>query len=310
MQKIVVTGAAGLVGQNVIARLKRVPGISIVGIDKHTANTALLRKLHPEIEVVEADLSTTGPWKSAFSGADSVLISQAQIGGLDERDFTANNVTATTHIIDVIREHSVPYFVHISSSVVNSRADDFYTRSKTAQEKLIDTVHDVPHVVLRPTLMFGWFDRKHLGWIRRFMSRALVFPVPGNGKYIRQPLYAGDFASIILSAMRSRATGTFDISGLEQVTYIDLITLIRDAVKLKTPIIHVPVRLFWWLLYVYGKFDRNPPFTTRQLEALVIPETFPVIDWPAIFSVTPTPLKTAISETFLDPDYSSTVLEF
>ena len=28
----------------------------------------------------------------------------------------------------------------------------------------------IPCVVLRPTLMFGWFDRKHLGWLSRFMS--------------------------------------------------------------------------------------------------------------------------------------------
>ena len=31
--------------------------------------------------------------------------------------------------------------------------------------------------------MFGWFDRKHLGWLARFMTRAPVFPVPGHGRY-------------------------------------------------------------------------------------------------------------------------------
>lgn len=310
MQRIVVTGAAGLVGQNVIARLKVTPGMSIIGIDKHPANTALLRRLHPEITVLEADLAQPGPWQDMFAGADAVLISQAQIGGLDEAAFTANNITATTNIIAAMRQHAVPYFVHISSSVVNSRADDHYTRSKTTQERLIETVTDIPHCVLRPTLMFGWFDRKHLGWIRRFMGNTPVFPIPGSGKFIRQPLYAGDFAAIILAALRARLAGTFDISGLEKITYVDLIRLIRNTVKSRTPIVHVPVSLFWWLLYVYGKFDRNPPFTTRQLEALVIPETFPVIDWPDIFGVKPTPLDNAVAETFLDPRYGAIMLEF
>ena len=197
MRKVIVTGAAGLVGQNVIVRLRTVPGLSIVGIDKHSANTALLRRLHPGIEVIEADLAMPDSWQDTFADADTVLISQAQIGGLDEREFIDNNVTATSNIVDAMRRHRVPHFVHISSSVVNSAADDFYTRTKTAQEQLIDTVTDIPHIVLRPTLMFGWFDRKHLGWIRRFMSRAPIFPIPGNGKFIRQPLYAGDFAAII-----------------------------------------------------------------------------------------------------------------
>lgn len=310
MPKLVVTGAAGLVGQNVIARLKSVPGMAITGIDKHPANTALLRAMHPDVEVIEADLAAPGAWQQAFAGADAVLISQAQIGGLVEEEFTANNVTATANIAAAMRRHRVPYFVHISSSVVNSRADDHYTRSKTEQERFVDTITDIPHVVLRPTLMFGWFDRKHLSWIRRFMSRTPVFPIPGSGNFIRQPLYAGDFAAIILSALRSRITGTYDVSGLEQITYVRLIRLIRDTVKSRSVIVHVPVRLFWWLLHLYGKLDSKPPFTTQQLEALIIPETFPVIDWPGIFGVPPTPLADAIAETFLDPRYGATVLEF
>lgn len=310
MPKVVITGAAGLVGQNVIARLQQVPAMRLVGIDKHPSNTALLRRLQPDIDVIEADLATPGAWQDAIAGADAVLISQAQIGGLEEKEFVDNNVTATGNIVDALRRHGVPYFVHISSSVVNSQADDFYTRTKSDQEKLIDGVGDIPHVVLRPTLMFGWFDRKHLGWIRRFMSRTPVFPIPGSGQFIRQPLYAGDFAAIIISALQSRITGTHDISGLEQIPYVDMIRMIRDVVKSRTMLVHIPVPVFWWLLHIYGKIDGNPPFTTRQLEALIIPETFPIIDWPGIFDVTPTPLRAAMEQTFLDPRYSGTTLDF
>ncbi|MGO4441180.1 NAD-dependent epimerase/dehydratase family protein [Rhizobium sp. RAF56] len=310
MQKIVITGAAGLVGQNVIARLKGTPGLKIVGIDKHASNTALLRKLHPEIEVIEADLATGGAWMDAFAGADAVLLNQAQIGGLDEQEFVDNNVVATEKIVAAMRRHATPYFVHISSSVVNSRADDFYTRSKTTQERFIDTVTEIPHVVLRPTLMFGWFDRKHLGWLRRFMDRVPVFPIPGDGNFIRQPLYVGDFANIVISSLTNRPTGTHDISGLEQIHYGDLIRLVHTTVKPKARIVHIPYHVFWWLLCVYGKFNSKPPFTTSQLEALVIPETFAVIDWPTIFGVPATPLRNAIAETYLDPRYSNIVLDF
>ncbi|ADY65993.1 NAD-dependent epimerase/dehydratase family protein [Agrobacterium tumefaciens] len=310
MKKVLITGAAGLVGQNIIARLKGVDGLEIIGIDKHPSNTALLRRLNPEIEVIEADLAVPGEWQNAFRGVDAVLLNQAQIGGLDEHEFIENNVTATENIVVAMRMHKTPYFVHISSSVVNSKADDFYTRSKTAQEQFIDTVTDIPHVILRPTLMFGWFDRKHLGWLRRFMDRTPVFPIPGDGKFIRQPLYVGDFAAIIISSMEKTPTGTYDISGLEQVYYGDLINLIHSTVKPKARIINIPYTVFWWLLFVYGKVSSKPPFTTSQLEALVIPETFPVIDWPTVFGVEATPLRKAISETYLHPTYSKIVLDF
>ena len=56
--------------------------------------------------------------------------------------------------------------------------------------------------------------------------------------------------------------------------------------------------------------DRDPPFTTQQLEALVIPETFPVFDWPARFGARHTPFEDAVRRTFLDPEQAHVELEF
>lgn len=64
------------------------------------------------------------------------------------------------------------------------------------------------------------------------------------------------------------------------------------------------------LLRVYAVFDRDPPFTTKQLEALVTPDSFEVIDWPSIFGVRATPLDEALAITFNDPKYSGVVLDF
>ena len=201
--KIALTGAAGLVGQNLIPRLKARGYTDIVALDKHKANTAILRQLHPDITVIEADLARDRGWQQAVADADVVVLSHAQIGGLDEADFTANNVTATQRVIEAVRAKQ-PYVVHLSSSVVESAADDWYVQSKDAQEKIV-VQSALPVVVLRPTLMFGWFDRKHLGWLARFMQKTPVFPIPGNGRYLRQPLYAGDFCDIIMACIERRA---------------------------------------------------------------------------------------------------------
>lgn len=309
MRKIIITGAAGLVGQNLVARLKTRGEFEIIGIDKHSANVALFRKIHPEVEIIEADLAKPGKWSSSFSDAECVIINQAQIGGLVEAEFYANNIEATRHILSAIDKYAVPYFVGISSSVINSTADDYYTRSKIAQEKLF-MGSDVPNVILRPTLMFGWFDRKHLGWLRRFMDRAPVFPIPDDGGFLRQPLYVGDFAKVIIASVEQQKTGIFDISGQEPITYIELIKTIRSIVKSKARLVHIPYNLFWGLLWIYALFSKSPPFTTSQLEALIIPETFPLIDWPQEFGVKSTPLRAALKETYLDPVYAPVVLEF
>lgn len=309
--KVAITGAAGLIGQNLIARLKRKGGDEIVAFDKHPANTAILRSLHPDIEIVEADLAQPGDWEKSLAGVEAMVVGHAQIGGLDGDEFTRNNVTATQCLLEALaRRGGGCHLVHISSSVVNSVAVDFYTETKKQQEALVRAT-DHPTVVLRPTLMFGWFDRKHLGWLARFMKKAPVFPVPGNGRYRRQALYAGDFCNIIMTCLERRVTGsTYNISGHETLDYIDLIRLVREASGATTPIVKIPYRLFQAMLASYALVSKDPPFTTKQLAALVIPEIFEVIDWPAIFGVRATPLREAMMETFRDPTYSSITLEF
>nr|WP_294503128.1 NAD(P)-dependent oxidoreductase [uncultured Rhodopila sp.] len=308
--KIVVTGAAGLIGQNLIARLKQRGGQTIVGIDKHKANVRILRELHPDIQVVEADMAEPGPWEQALDGADSIVVGHAQIGGLVEAEFNRNNLQATRRLLDAVARRGGCHLVHISSSVVNSVAVDWYTETKKAQEAMV-LAYANPTVVLRPTLMFGWFDRKHLGWLARFMKRAPVFPIPGDGRYARQPLFAGDFCEIIMACLEQRLSGTaHNISGLERIDYIDLMRLVRSAVDAKAPIVKIPYSLFWFALSAYAAVDKNPPFTTKQLRALATPELFEVIDWPGLFGVRPTPLQDALFETFRDPRYAAITLEF
>ncbi len=308
-EKIVIPGGAGLVGQNLVARLRAAGHTNIVVLDKHRANLAVLQKVQPDIVAEYADLAEPGSWSKHFDGAKVVVMLQAQIGGIDRREFERNNVESTRLILEQMKAHAVPYLVHISSSVVNSVADDLYTNTKKAQEALV-VASGVKHVVLRPTLMFGWFDRKHLGWLSRFMKKVPVFPIPGHGRYMRQPLYSGDFCNVIMSCMKTQPTGAFNISGHEQVDYVDIIKAIRRVTRAKTVIAHIPYGLFHWLLKTWAIFDRNPPFTTEQLKALVARDEFEVIDWPALFHVKSTPFAQALDETFNDPRYNHIVLEF
>ena len=308
-RRIVVTGAAGLVGQNLVPRLLRSGFGAITGIDKHPTNTPTLAATHPAVHVIHADLAKEDTWQDCLAGCSALVVGHAQIGGLTSEEFVRNNIRSTERLLEVAVRHRVPYVVHISSSVVNSLAIDNYTETKKAQEALV-AASGLKHIVLRPTLMFGWFDRKHLGWLARFMKRAPVFPIPGSGRYIRQPLYVGDFCDIIIAAIRHEITGTYNISGQEHIHYIDLIREVKSATGSKTRIQKVPYSVFWLLLKMYAMFDSNPPFTTSQLRALVTPDMFEVIDWPGIFGVRATPLRAALEETFRHPLYSNIVLDF
>jgi nucleoside-diphosphate-sugar epimerase len=308
--KIVLPGGAGLVGQNLVARLKARGYQHIVVLDKHQSNIAVLKKVQPDIAVEYADLAEQGAWQDHIKDADVVVMLQAQIGSNDYQDFVRNNLDATKWILQSIKESKRARLIHISSSVVESVADDFYTNTKKLQERMVlDSGIACP--ILRPTLMFGWFDRKHLGWLARFMQKVPVFPIPGNGRYMRQPLYAGDFCEVIISCIENVAhQGIYNISGHEKIDYVDMIYTIKKVTHAPTWIVHIPYSLFYGLLWLWAVFDKNPPFTTQQLVALCAKDEFEVMDWPTVFCWPYTPFAQAVDETFNHPQYSQVVLEF
>src|SRR5712671_3095068 len=114
--KIVLTGAAGLVGQNLIVELRAQGYTNLVAIDKHDYNLRVLRGLHPDVRAVLADLADAGGWDEHFEGAACIVQLHAQITGKFPALFVRNNIDATQRVLDAARLRRVPYFVHISSS--------------------------------------------------------------------------------------------------------------------------------------------------------------------------------------------------
>ena len=307
--KLVLTGAAGLVGQNLIVELKAQGYTNLVAIDKHEYNLGILRKLHPDVQVIHADLAEEGDWAESFAGAACIVQLHAQITGKYTELFTRNNIDATKRVLEATRRHNVPYLVHISSSVVISVADDDYTNTKKAQEKLV-VESGIPHCALRPTLMFGWFDPKHLGWLSRFMAKTPVFPIPGDGRYMRQPLYERDFCRCIVKCIETQPEGDiYDVVGDTRIDYVDIIKTIKQAKGLRTLIVHIPYGLFHFLLRVYAVFSGKPPFTADQLKALTAGDEFHGIDTEKVFGFRQTPFADAIKESYCDPRYSGIVLK-
>jgi nucleoside-diphosphate-sugar epimerase len=302
--KIIVTGAAGLVGQNLVLLLGEAGYRHIVAIDKQADNLRLLSQLNPGVQAIEADLAEPGDWTRTFIGAKAAVVLHAQITGKTAEPFERNNIVASRLVFDAARAAGVPFTVHVSSSVVNSVADDHYTNTKKAQERMfLDS--GLPGCVLRPTLMYGWFDPKHFGWLARFMERVPVFPIPGHGRYMRQPLYERDFCRAILWCLEHRPAGqAYDLVGNDRIDYIDIIREIRRVKGLRTPIVRIPYALFDALLRLYALFSDRPPFTSDQLKALTAGDDFEGVDMARTFGFAPTPFSQGIRETFQHPVFS------
>ena len=225
---IIITGGAGIVGFNLVKCLLEKNFTNIQVIDKNIYNLKILNQLFKDIKTHHFDLSKINGWSHLFVKNAKVIILHAQISSLYWEDFQKNTIDSTRNLIEVLSEKKIDpsNIIFTSSSVVNSVANDFYVRSKTVQEKLISQFSS-NILILRPTLMFGLFDRKHLGWLSRFMEKTPLFPIPGNGRYLRQPLFVEDYVNIIVSSLTHKIRGTYDISGKEKIIFV-LYLCLRD----------------------------------------------------------------------------------
>src|SRR5262245_49615399 len=116
--KIVITGAAGLVGQNLMLVLREAGYTDIVAIDKQAANLDLLSRLTSDVRAVCADLAVQGTWEDEFIGCDIAVILHAQITSKTSSPFVRNNIDASRLVFAAARRAMVPFVIHVSSSVV------------------------------------------------------------------------------------------------------------------------------------------------------------------------------------------------
>ncbi|MEK6845421.1 MAG: NAD-dependent epimerase/dehydratase family protein, partial [Nanoarchaeota archaeon] len=109
MKKIIITGATGLVGMNLLALLHEnnlanakpanadkkskplSPKYDIIAIDKNKINLRLGKKLFPEVHFEAADLAQPGTWEELFKNADTVIQLQAQISSPSPEPYARNN---------------------------------------------------------------------------------------------------------------------------------------------------------------------------------------------------------------------------
>ena len=311
--KIFIPGGAGLVGINLIAAInERYPNWEIIVVDKKYQSIKVAEAIFPNVKFICEDLTKdiNQNWPLDIKECDVCIMLQAEIGSKRSNLFELNNIFSTKIILKQLKIAGIKRVIHVSSSVVNSKSNDLYTHTKRKQEFLVS--ESFPKcVVLRPTLMFGWFDRKHLGWLANFMVKLPFFPIPGKGDFIRQPLFVGDFSSIIINCIiDSSISGNYNISGLEKIRYVRLMQMLKEIKSSRILFIHIPIPIFAFLLKIWALISEKPAFTTSQLYSLIAGDQFEIIDWQNIFNVKSTPFKEALNITHNHKKYSKINIPF
>jgi uncharacterized protein YbjT (DUF2867 family) len=168
----------------------------------------------------------------------------------------------------------VARIVHVSIANPSPESDLPYYRGKGLVEQALAEV-GLPYSIVRPTVLFGG-ERdvlvNNIAWILR---RFPVFAIPGNGEYPIQPVHVDDLARICHESGRAAEDITVDAAGPETFTFKELVTEIRDAVgirspivHLRPPIVHVPALIMTQAASALGLLVRDVVLTGDEVKGL------------------------------------------
>lgn len=295
-RNIIITGAGGLVGLNLLTQMESLHN-KIIAIDKNIDRINLIKRLFPEVQAECVDLNIgVGQWEHLFINCQNIIQLHAQIHDLHPEPYWNNNVHSVANVIAIAKKYNCQHLIHTSSSVVISVSNDLYVQTKAAGEKLV-LDSGIPTTVLRPPLMYGCFDYKHLGFLTSLMEKLPLLPFPGHGKYVRQPLYVLTLCDIIKSALNGKPTNkTHDLIGKEKIYFIDLLKIIKKKRKISCLLLPLPLWLFACLVQTWGKLFGKAPFVKDQILALTAGDIFELSDWELEFQVKYTPFEDAFDE--------------
>lgn len=296
MRNIIITGAGGLVGLNLLSQLED-KHKNIIAIDKNSKRISLIQRLFPEVEAKCINLANDeSTWENLFINGEIIIELHAQIQDLDPKPYYENNVYSVEKVIKVAKKYNCKHLIHISSSVVISSSNDLYVQTKAKGEELVVN-SGLEITVVRPPLMYGCFDYKHLGFLTSLMEKLPVLPFPGHGKYVRQPLYVIDLCNVIKSSIDQGPTNqVHNLIGKEQIYFLDLLKIIKKKRKILCLLLPLPLKLFAFLVKLWGIIFGKAPFVKDQILALTAGDVFPVSDWETEFGVKYTKFDQAFDE--------------
>lgn len=272
---ILVTGATGFVGREVVATAMR-RGLQVRGAARRVAGSAVEGAEY----VYGAELAPDNDWSAALNGVSAIVHAAARVHVMNDTatdplaEFRRINVAGTVNLARQAAAAGVQRFVFISSCKVNGehnvgghpfRPSDAaapvepYGISKYEAEEALygvasETGLDV--VIIRPPLVYGAGAKANFGKLVHAVARGIPLPL-GAVENARSLIGLDNLVDFVITCIThpAAANETFLVSDGEDVTTPDLIRRIGTALGRPARLVSVPVWMLTSAAAVIGKRD-------------------------------------------------------
>ena len=243
-KEILVFGASGFIGRNLIRRLtKNNYKVKAVTRDIHQKGYILKTESNPGyLDIVEIKSFEPNKIRELMRGCN---ICVNLIGILYEKkngQFNKFHRLLPDLISKIASESDINQLVHISSLGIENAKDSIYASSKLNGEEAIKTNFE-RYVILKPSICYGSSDK----FTTKFMSLLSLLPFMPlyyKGKTKFAPIHVSDFVEIIFQVIQKDLNNlTIECVGPEIMSFEKMLKIILKSIDKKRLLFPLPYQL-------------------------------------------------------------------
>ncbi len=311
-----IIGGTGFAG-GALARTLLSNGKPVRVMVRPGSNTAELRTHGAQL--VEGDITHAADVLAAVEGCSLIYNFASPFRSAKPTDeyFRAVNVGGVRNIVDAVKQHHVPRFVHCSTIGVHGdvkeipcrenspyNPGDIYQETKLEAENFLqdEIALGLPAVIMRPSSMYGPGDTRMLKLFRNIHNGR--WRTVGDGSAWFHPCYIDDLVDgFMLCGNHKEALGeVFLLPGAEAVRLRDLVTAVAKSMNVAPPARSLPLTPIMIAAkaceFICRPLGIEPPLHERRVRFFTNNRNFDGSKARRILSFTPkVPLKDGLRRT-------------
>lgn len=254
MERVLITGANGFLGVNVVAEFLDA-GYKVRGLLRN--RMSFIGKLHPELELVEGDFTDASVLRAAMQDCDYVIHCAAKTDQKSSYEsYEKINVIASEQLVCVAIEQKIKKIIYVATANIfayndkNTPGDEKhrirfpFTKSPYAVSKveavkrLTKYIDSIEIIIVCPTFMLGAYDsRPSSGRIILFgYGKRMLFYPPGGKNFV----HASDVAHGIVKALQKGSNGECYLLANENLSYKEFYEMLAEQTDRHPLLIRLP----------------------------------------------------------------------
>lgn len=218
------------------------------------------------VELVTANIAHEHEVGRALKGACGVVNAVSLYVESRQATFESVHVEGARRLARLAKAEGIETFIQLSGIGADPASRSRYVRARVRGESAVVDAYPKA-IILRPSVMFGPHDT----FLSRLASltRLPAIPLFGQGEARLQPVHVVDVARAIVRLLgtASPERRLFELGGLEQLSYREVVTLVMTHLERERPLVPIPFPL-WHLGALLMAPLPNPPLTRDQLYML------------------------------------------